>query len=93
MQHTLKPWTLSDEDSPLVSGADGTYIAQVFSRTKCDNGTLRANYAADAQIIAACPDMLFALREALAFFDGEPVERYAVENVIRSAIAKATGAA
>lgn len=63
--HTPGPWSLSDEDSPLLSGADGAYIAQVFSRTNCDIGSLRSNYAADARLIAAAPDLLDALRRVM----------------------------
>lgn len=64
MRHTPGPWTVTDEDSPLVSDADGTYIAQVFSRTGCDVGSLRPNYAANARLICAAPAMLEALRDA-----------------------------
>lgn len=100
MNHTPGPWSVwnfSDDPRHVAVGpesgglavadvvacnAHGCYTAETESRGQCN-----------AVLIAACPDMLFALREALAFFDGEPVARYAVENVIRSAIAKATGAA
>lgn len=61
-KHTPGPWSLSDEDSPLLSGADGAYIAQVFARTDADTGTLRDHYAADARLIAAAPDLLRVLQ-------------------------------
>lgn len=95
--HTPGPWALSDEDSPLISAADGTYIAQVFSRNNCEIGNLRQNYAADATLIAAAPDLLEALyvaKRALA----EAMQPHLVPglrneyDIVAAAINKATGA-
>lgn len=95
--HTPGPWSLSDEDSPLLSGADGGYIAQVFSRTGCENGSLRPNYAEDARLIAAAPDLLEALQLAFRHLNGgsdslTPMEHDRAFKLARAAIAKATTA-
>lgn len=95
-QHTPGPWTLSDDDSPLLYGTGGPYIAQVFSRTEADTGTLRPNYAADAAVIAAAPDLLAALQGLLQGIirhevKEEYLKHYPEVAAARAAIAKATG--
>lgn len=91
--HTPGPWSLSDEDSSLLSGADGAYIAQVFSRTNCDIGSLRSNYAADARLIAAAPDMLKALQLVASIWSSDQTTNVAPDSplaIVRAAIARAT---
>lgn len=94
--HTPGPWFLSDEDSPLLSGADGAYIAQVFSRTNCDIGSLRSNYAADARLIASAPELLDALQGLIGSLAKLKSGDYVVGrdsvwlDAARAAIARAT---
>ena len=90
--HTPGPWTLGDENDPLVfSPVAGAYVAQVLAY---EGGSLRSNYAADAALIAAAPELLAALREIEALDDsviGLNRIEYA-RTIARAAIAKATGA-
>lgn len=90
--HTPSPWSLSDEDSPLLSGADGAYIAEVFSRTA--NGNLRPHYAADSRLIAAAPDLLAALVEVTdrltVFSTSANLNTRLALEAARAAIARAT---
>lgn len=92
-KHTPGPWTLGDEDSPLVSSSDGAYVAQVLSRD--ENGALRPSYAADAALIAAAPELLAALKllEQAGEWQGA---RWAIPakawRDARAAISRATGA-
>lgn len=95
--HTPGPWTLTDEPNPLVAGADGTYVAQVFAYADGPTGTLRGNYAADAALIASAPDLLAALQALLnnVVFHNVPEEHYKHWPDIaaaRAALARATGA-
>lgn len=75
--HTPGPWAISD---------DGT----IESKHHGLIGHLMTASEADRKLIAAAPSLLFALREAQAYLDGEDVSRYAIEAVIRSAIQFAT---
>lgn len=89
--HTPGPWTLGDENDPLVfSPVAGAYVAQVLAY---DGGSLRSNYAADAALIAAAPELLAALREIVDHFQrtGDPTLGDMAPRA-RAAIAKATGA-
>lgn len=88
--HTPGPWTLGDENDPLVfSPVAGAYVAQVLAY---DGGSLRSNYAADAALIAAAPELLAAL-QLLVRGDGQPDECARAMRAARAAIARATGEA
>ena len=102
--HTPGPWTLGDENDPLVfSPVAGAYVAQVLAY---DGGSLRSNYAADAALIAAAPDLLAALQDITERYERLLVdtrstkrEEKEMEEILpfyteqaRAAIAKATGA-
>lgn len=63
--HTPGPWTDDGGNNPLISGADGKYIAQVLCYSDCDVGSLRPEAAADIALICAAPDLLAALKEAV----------------------------
>ena len=96
--HTPGPWTLGDEDNPLVfSPAAGAYVAQVLAYTYGDIGTLRAGVDADARLIAAAPDLLAALRLCHRFINGGhglyPGLHHEAYVAARDAIARATGGA
>ena len=87
--HTPGPWTVGDEDSPLLLSGDGTYVAQVISRD--ETGALRPSHAADAALIAAAPDLLAALQMIEEVASGRvPLVNNWVASVARAAIAKAT---
>lgn len=88
--HTPGPWTrkrpIPEDDtvSRLVFAGDDL-IATVHDLEDASREAI-----ANARLIAAAPSLLFALREAQAYLDGEDVSRYAIEAVIRSAIQFAT---
>lgn len=90
--HTPGPWTLGDENDPLVfSPVAGAYVAQVLAY---DGGSLRSNYAADAALIAAAPDLLAALRTLVDYFGPHPDVDNGLDEALtaaRAAIARATG--
>lgn len=85
MSHTPGPWAFLD--CALVQDTGNRLHLGVFHEAP---GLGRAA-PANARLIAAAPSMLFALREAQAFLDGEDVSRYAIAAVVRAAIAHATG--
>lgn len=92
MEHTPGPWNLTDEKDPLVYGPTGGYIAQVFAYDGNHFRTLRPNYAADARLIAAAPELLAALQWLL---NDPSAERGAFTAITyaEEIIAKATGRA
>lgn len=92
--HTPGPWTLGDEDSPLLLSSDNAYVAQVLSRD--EKGALRPSYAADAALIAAAPDLLAALKLLEQEGDWQGTSwaiPAAAWRAARAAIAKATATA
>ena len=95
MTHTPGPWAFDDQSSPLVySRANGgnPYIAQVFSYSEGETGTLRTTAHADACLIAAAPDLLAACQAVLdefPAFDNQRIE--SIKAICRAAIARATG--
>jgi hypothetical protein len=94
--HTPGPWEVDRHywtiQRRLPEGADSGELIEVFGRL-----TGGENSEANARLIAAAPDMLKALDECLALFDmvtalddhGSNAVGQA-ENLIRTAIAKAT---
>lgn len=88
--YTPGPWTVElDADGNTINICSDTlpYVASTWG----DGSSPTIEQAFNARLISAAPDLLFALIEAQAYLDGERVERYAVESVMRAAIAKATG--
>lgn len=105
MSHTPGPWTathsyggnfsLDAEDGTLIVGGCGC-CGSPFMEGK--------NHEADASLIAAAPDLLAALRIAAAFMgiasdwnideaeiNGEMKSTYDWLDIVKAAIAKATG--
>jgi hypothetical protein len=83
MKHTPGPWnyqaTAGDHDF-AVYGLDGRDIALV-----------RNFHKANAQLIAAAPDLLAALRALECILDGrQPIDVRGAVMVIRHALAKVT---
>ena len=105
--YTPGPWAIDVPDdrrspvrittaAPIFEGA--TLPAEIARVTRIHGRC--GNYAANARLIAAAPDLLFALRELVKLHDGEVflcVEKdddataAAALDVSREAIAKATG--
>jgi hypothetical protein len=79
--HTPGPWRIVDGD-PAMIAAGNRLIAQASEIEGSD---------ANAQLIAAAPDMLAALRKADAFFSRALThwEHSEVGSIVRAAITKA----
>lgn len=89
MNHTPAPWTISDEIDPLIySNATGAYVAQVFAYDGRNNSR-NAAVDADARLIAAAPDLLAALIEAVEIIESTGLDA----SPARAAIAAAKGQA
>lgn len=95
-KHTPGPWSFappadkSDPGGLAVEGKDGAFIADLWGD----------NQVADARLIAAAPEMLEALNEAVTngeWSEGEQCGDWcismAVYETLRDAIIKAEGAA
>ena len=90
-KHVDGPWKVTattGRANALITDAGGQPVAYCF----------RANFrpndaAANAQLIAAAPDLLRALQSYLAAFDGYAPPRKRWENIraMRDAVAKAAG--
>ena len=88
MQHTPGPWSLWGKAAPSqVIAADGVFVAQ----------TLGGNDEANARLISVAPDLLAALRHAvavLAWLCENPHSGLDAEEsygIVSAAIAKAAG--
>ena len=102
-KHTPGPWHIQDSPPhPMIVAQDGTYVARVHShewpRMHGRNATEVSNAIEEAKsnsaLIASAPDLLAALRHALAALDDakklHPNWIYSdAQNAARSAIAKA----
>ena len=80
-KHTPGPWQIDPDSDLLISNADLYSVGDTIAR---------AATKADARLIAAAPDLLGALMMVLddpQALDGRP----RTAEVVRSAIAKATG--
>jgi hypothetical protein len=90
MRHTPGPWAVSTSDGEaywVCSSAEGK---NEFGDMACTKEEMKAN----ASLIAAAPDMLKALEEALtdsSFEDGHAKLTMDTLDLIRAAIAKARG--
>lgn len=91
-KHTPGPWKV--EERKHVLGTVITYgtviIAQVFCWGKKPSDKMRLESKANAALIAAAPDMKFALDFALCHNDNPEAWPEALEH-IKKAIAKAEG--
>lgn len=85
--HTPGPWAVSGAGRhALVRGEDMTIVA-VRHRLEGDV------HEANARLIAAAPDLLVALEEALHWFEGEHASSHPTTVRMQAAIAKARGEA
>ena len=96
---TTGPWRTDPEfDHELVLGPDGIAVADcsIFSPLEGGRITTPERSQANARLIAAAPDMLKALKSALARLDNgyrlSLEEQRAAAERLHAAIAKATGA-
>lgn len=94
MKHTPGPWNQMVKMNGFTAVGANTLIARVFSTAFQDLENERAN----AHLIAAAPDLLEAVKDALAFLDRPDITTYewyklAPKHVamFRRAIAKAEG--
>lgn len=82
--HTPGPWTLEYDPGQRIRVRTSPTVCYAFSLRDAGN----------AQLIAAAPDMLEALRDMLKMHDGTPwtaAQREGFMDAVRAAIAKAEG--
>lgn len=102
--HTPGPWTKDGDYGGLIKAPDGTNVASVLNlinATKKQHPTPNNAWVvmANADLIAAAPELLEALQALTAVAEGQPriakamVEDRSPLGLARAAIAKATGAA
>lgn len=87
-KYTPGPWFQGCEDDPKsgdIYMSDSSLIAEAF--INCDVATMLAN----ARLIAAAPDLLEALQDALGMIDDYDGPNSPESVAARAAIAKATG--
>jgi hypothetical protein len=84
--HTPGPWDVADTDDSLITKGR-TKIAMTFEVEGDVWG------AANARLIAAAPELLFALKNLLAVKNGEGGTAFDSDEIARAAIAKAEGGA
>lgn len=94
MKHTPGPWHYRTHDGSIgsIDAADGTAVAQAFQVNPISVDLTQASRVANAKLIAAAPELLEALKEALPWIGGLANENRSVQAVyesIRAAIAKA----
>ena len=97
-QHTPGPWDLNILNSPFPDGKTQFWVTTTKNIQKCfvatweefDGYSLR-QMKADAQLIAAAPDLLAALKTARRFVVSSHKPSNVELNEIDAAIAKAEG--
>lgn len=96
--HTPGPWVLIDDDfiyRLTDSGTQNRFWCQVSSVRRIHDGAAGDDeVAANARLIAAAPDLLAALKGALAALEQPktfPVDVDVAKKWMRAAIAKAEG--
>lgn len=90
-KHTPGPWEVYGGTRAGIDKEDGSFSIVVagYDDDECGiYGHTDAEAAANARLIAAAPDLLAACRAALEGQSIPPFEKY---EMIRAAIAKATG--
>lgn len=94
-KHTPGPWTICEHSwSDTGIYADGRQIALLNIEpyaTEENQSDLEKIASANAQLIAASPDLLFALQRFLKVFGGEEWSDMQTCKMAEAAIAKATG--
>lgn len=93
-EHTPGPWTFEDSGRDMIlilTERESIRVAEVVT----DNVDSDKYAIADARLIAAAPDLLAALEEAMEFLDWAVGTEAAGEHIeaARAAIAKARGEA
>lgn len=94
MEHSMAPWTLkchtAETPSQITGGCDWT-IRSADGKSLAFEGQYNENASADAQLMAAAPDLLEALQLADCLLSGANMNLSVVEQKVRAAIAKARG--
>lgn len=98
-EHTPGPWKY-DETWALVHGADNSEVCAIHSGSPGEQRNNRNVVYANAHLIAAAPELLAALKEALPQVerthcrapDGETCDNMVIA-IVRAAIARAEGGA
>lgn len=91
---TLGPWKTYKDiyGSWRIDAADGSaWIAKTVPIRSLETGMAEFDTEPDARLIAAAPDLLFALQNLLKVNEGEGGTAYHACDIARDAIAKALG--
>ncbi len=96
--YTPGPWRVSQWGSSVIAGEQERPYSHIVS-TPFTNGTEgpvlpSAEQIANAQLIAAAPELLEALQQCLHILAGEALSKSALEHALRKGLAachKATG--
>jgi hypothetical protein len=102
MNHTKGPWIIKHLANSRRDTVRIVEKANHYSVAEVRDAAFESQGYADAQLIAAAPDMLSALQECLAKLEGERdilkltsnprwLQLHAIAEKARQAIAKATG--
>ena len=87
-KHTPGPWEVDQIDQSTIQiKAAGVIVAEVYSGSTFTR--LSDEQQANARLIAAAPELLSALQQAIAWMDGERTAIDALTNA-RAIITKAT---
>jgi hypothetical protein len=78
---------MNGEQIDIITPTREPFIAQVVARVPA----LHQRAEADAQLIAAAPELLLALKAAWLFFDSPSNEHQLLREVIGAALEKAEG--
>lgn len=96
--HTPGPWRVDGNTDIRVHSIGGKYVARIFSLLGTDSERDRVTEQANAQLIAAAPDLLTAAKEIEALVAAhvypqpdKPDSKWAKLVRLREAIAKAEG--
>jgi hypothetical protein len=96
-KHTPGPWYWSDNYPTLDGRSNWSLIgADGYGVLCCDgveNSPQGLNDNKNADLIAAAPELLEALKHAVGWADGDDAIRRLDVDLMRAAITKATGAA
>lgn len=84
-KHTPGPWSIAEGDGCFIVETDDSTVRFVVIGLNMEGD--RSN----AQLIAAAPDLLEALKLADAMLSGATMNANVVEQKVRAAIAKAIG--
>lgn len=93
-KYTPGPWKADSKHNGNgyydVKDKRGNPVANVWENYRCDNGDIKfVNAKANAKLISAAPEMLFALEQCLELFEADLPPT--LKNLVTNALKKAKG--